>query len=137
MCPCRTIINRPKPSKLCICPMLKGNQTMNRRVITAAVLISLAMLVSGCQAYFRDSTKRTAGETTDDRAIHAAIKTKLVTHGKTRGWKINVDVFRSTVTLQGYVKTEEEQLTALELARETRGVKKVDNKLVVLPPPGS
>lgn len=110
---------------------------MNRRVTTGALLISLAMLVSGCQGYFRDSPNRTAGEATDDRAIHTAIKTKLLSNGETRGWKIDVDVFRSTVTLSGYVRTAEERRAALDIARNTRGVKKVDDKMELLPVPTS
>ena len=107
----------------------------NFRLVTGVMLISLTLLVSGCKGYFRDSPHRTAGEATDDRGIHTAIKAKLVTHGKTRGWKIDVDVFRSEVTLKGYVKSEAERTTALDLAQNTKGVKVVEDKLVVLPPP--
>lgn len=107
----------------------------NLRLLTGALLISVTLLTSGCKGYFRDSDQRTAGEVTDDRGIHTAIKAKLLSHGETRGWKINVDVFRSQVVLRGYVKSETERVTALELARNTKGVKNVDDKLVVLPPP--
>ncbi len=106
---------------------------MIMRVLTGALLISVTLLASACGGYYRDSPRRTVGEATDDRAIHTAVKTKLVSHGETRGWKINVGVFRSTVTLDGYVTSEEERAVALALARDTRGVIKVDDKLVVLP----
>ncbi len=110
---------------------------MIMRVTTAAFLISMTLITTGCQGYFRDSPRRTAGEATDDRAIHTAVKAKLFSAEETRGWKINVDVFRSTVILRGYVKNEEERLAALEIARNTRGVKQVDDKLVLLPPPAN
>jgi len=106
---------------------------MSMRVVTGALLIGIALLTSACQGYYRDSPRRTAGEATDDRAIHTAVKSKLVAHGETRGWKINVDVFRSTVILNGYVRSEAERTVALALARDTRGVIKVDDKLEVLP----
>ena len=98
-------------------------------------MISLLLLASGCQGYFRDSPQRTAGEVTDDRGIHTVVKSKLFSHGETRGWKINVDVFRSVVTLRGYVKSEQERAVAVAIAQDTRGVKNVDDKLVVLPSP--
>ena len=109
---------------------------ISRRLI-AALLVGMTLIASGCQGYFRDSPRRTAGEATDDRGIHTAVKSKLIANGETRGWKINVDVFRSTVTLRGYVQSEDERKIALDLARNTRGVKQVDDKLVVLPPPAS
>ena len=98
-------------------------------------LLLASLFLSGCQGYFRDSPKRTAGEATDDRAIHTAIKSKLVANGQTRGWKINVDVFRGNVTLRGYVKSEAERITAMNLARNTTGVQAVEDLLVLLPPP--
>jgi len=106
---------------------------MNVRVFAGALLVGIALLLSACGGYYRDSPRRTAGEATDDRAIHTAVKSKLIRHGETRGWKINVGVFRSTVTLDGYVASEQERTAALALARDTRGVIKVDDKLVVLP----
>ena len=69
--------------------------------------------------------------------IHTAIKAKLVANGATRGWKIDVDVFRSSVTLTGYVQSEAERTMALELARATKGVKEVADKMIVLPAPES
>jgi len=106
---------------------------MSMRVFASTLLIGVTLLTSACGAYYRDSPRRTAGEATDDRAIHTAVKSKLIRNGETRGWKINVDVFRSTVTLDGYVTSEEERAVALALARDTRGVIKVDDKLEVLP----
>ncbi len=107
------------------------------RWLAGVALVSLTLLVTGCKGYYRDSPLRTAGEATDDRAIHTAVKSRLIAHGETRGWKINVDVFRSTVTLRGYVKSEAELNQAFELARGVKGVKEVANQLVVLPPPSS
>jgi len=116
-------------------PLNTQPNTRRYRSVTGAVLLGLVLLLAGCKGYYGDSNRRTAGEATDDRAIHTAVKSKLIAHGETRGWKINVDVFRSTVILRGYVKSEAERSTALELARGVKGVKEVDDKLVVLPPP--
>jgi len=106
---------------------------MNVRALSAALVVTLTLVATGCQGYFVDSPRRTAGEATDDRGIHTAVKTKLFSHGETRGWKINVDVFRSNVILRGYVRSEAERATAVQLARDTKGVQGVDDQLVVLP----
>ena len=110
---------------------------MTMRALSAAVLIATMLLATACGAYFRDSPRRTVGEAADDSAILTAVKSKLIANGETRGWKINVDVYRSVVTLQGYVKSEAERVAALDFARSTKGVKEVDDKLVVLPAPAS
>jgi len=122
---------QPQPARL------NPQNTVSLRRFASFLLVGLCLLLGACKGYYQDSPHRTAGEGTDDRAIHTAVKAKLVANGETRGWKINVGVFRSQVTLTGYVKSEEERSIALELARNTKGVKEVADKLVVLPPPKS
>ena len=113
--------------------LLTGRPSAGRR-LTAALLIGTVLLMTACGSYLRDSPRRTYGESADDRRIHTSIKTRLFANGETRGWKINVDVFRSVVTLQGYVRSEEERSIAVGYAVNTKGVKEVDDKLEVLPP---
>ena len=97
----------------------------------------LACLLAGCQSYYRDSPGRTVGELTDDSAIGTAVKSKLIRHADTHGWRIDVDTFRGVVTLTGFVKSEAERGIALDLARNTKGVKQVDDRLSVVPAPDS
>jgi len=102
-----------------------------------ALTLAAFVLVSGlggCAGYYRDSPNRTAGEVTDDLGIQTAVKAKLIRHGETRGWRIDVDVRQGVVSLTGYVHSEQEHQTALEMARNTQGVKSVDDKLQVIPP---
>ena len=46
-------------------------------------------------------------------------------------FSINVDCLKSDVTLRGYLKTEAEIDRAIQIAKETSGVKSVVSKLVL------
>jgi len=77
------------------------------------------------------STDDKAGADVSDAAITTAVKTKLLGDGKTPGLKIDVDTSGGVVTLSGDVPTGAEHLNALRLARGTKGVKRVVDKITV------
>jgi len=72
-----------------------------------------------------------AGAVVSDAAVTSAVKAKLLGDGKTPGLKIDVDTQDGVVTLSGNVATAAEQANALRLARNTRGVKRVVDKMTV------
>jgi len=72
-----------------------------------------------------------AGAVVSDAAITSAVKTKLVGDGKTPGLKIDVDTDGGVVTLSGEVDTATQHASALRLARSTKGVKRVVDKITV------
>jgi hyperosmotically inducible protein len=59
------------------------------------------------------------------------VKTKLLGDGKTPGLNIDVDTQDGVVTLSGAVATPTEHASALRLARSTKGVKRVVDKMTV------
>ena len=67
----------------------------------------------------------------DDAWIHAKIVAKLVTDMKTPERKINVDVNNNVVTLRGTVDTAQQKQKTERIARDTDGVKQVNNQLRV------
>ena len=75
--------------------------------------------------------KETVGGGIDDAWIHAKIVAKLLTDKDTPERKINVDVDHNVVTLRGNVDTVEAKTEAERLAKETDGVKRVNNMLKV------
>ena len=82
----------------------------------------------------KDKTKAAAsktGEVVTDAAITSAVKTKLLGDPKVGGLKIDVDTSNGVVTLSGTVHSGTERAEALRLARTTKGVKSVKNKLVM------
>ena len=71
------------------------------------------------------------GAATTDAAITSAVKTKLLADSRVSGMKINVDTSKGIVTLTGDVASMTEKTAALDLARDTKGVKSVVDKLTV------
>jgi hyperosmotically inducible protein len=67
-----------------------------------------------------------------DAALTAAVKAKLLADTATSGLKINVDTLNGVVTLSGEVRSETERDVALRLARETTGVREVNDRLSVV-----
>jgi len=66
-----------------------------------------------------------------DAAVTAAVKTKLLGDGKTPGMAVDVDTADGVVTLSGNVPTAAAHVEALRLARGTKGVKRVVDKMTV------
>lgn len=73
----------------------------------------------------------TVGSSLDDAWIHTKIVAQLVGNSTTPERKINVDVTNNAVTLRGTVETSEQKTEAEQLAKNTDGVKSVNNQLKV------
>ena len=72
-----------------------------------------------------------AADATSDAALTATVKTKLLADTRTSGLKIDVDTKDQVVTLTGRVATSVERRTAVQIARDTTGVKNVRDNLTV------
>ena len=73
----------------------------------------------------------TAGETVDDSVVTAKVKTKLVDDPVTKAYQINVETFKGTVQLSGFVDSADAVARAERLAKDVGGVKDVKNSLQV------
>lgn len=67
----------------------------------------------------------------DDARITAAVKSRLTAHPDINPFEIDVDTVDGVVTLTGEVESEEDREDALEVARETQGVREVVDNLQV------
>lgn len=74
-----------------------------------------------------------AGGVIGDAAITSAVKTKFLGDTNVPGLKIDVDTKDGVVTLTGNVPTSSEKERALQLARDTTGVKRVIDQLKIAP----
>jgi hyperosmotically inducible protein len=68
-----------------------------------------------------------------DATITAKVKTRLLWNNNTEGLKINVDTADGIVTLGGRVDSDAKRQLAVQLAKNTGGVRKVIDNLEVLP----
>jgi hyperosmotically inducible protein len=75
---------------------------------------------------------RDAGDALSDAGITTAVKTKLLADTDVSGLKIDVDTKDGIVTLIGDVGTPLEKKKAVEIARDTNGVKSVKDQLKIV-----
>jgi osmotically-inducible protein OsmY len=71
------------------------------------------------------------GTSVEDAWIHTKIASKLVTNSETPAREIHVDVQNGVVTLRGTVDTASQKADAGRIAKDTDGVKRVNNLLRV------
>jgi osmotically-inducible protein OsmY len=71
------------------------------------------------------------GDSLDDAGIHMKLVAKLIGKTNTPERNINVDVVNNVVTLRGTVDTPEQKAEAERVARNTEGVKGVNNQLKI------
>ena len=101
------------------------------RSIFAWLLVVMALLLAGCQAYV-DGSKRTPGEVTDDTQIKVSVKLKLLNDPEVKGTKIGVSVYRGVVTLSGRVPSEYAREKVHQITAEVRGVESTVDKLTIV-----
>lgn len=98
-----------------------------RRIWNSLAAVLLVTSLAGCQAM----TGKTAGENVDDASITASVKTKLVADKAANLTRIDVDTNSGVVYLNGIVQSSQQKAHAEQLARDTKGVKKVVNNLQI------
>ena len=103
---------------------------MTHRSTAAALFAALmaATLVVGCSS---TPTQQSADEAVDDGVVTAKVKAALVADPVTKAHQINVETFKGTVQLSGFVETDEARSRALQLARDVDGVKRVKDAMEV------
>lgn len=112
-------------------------QNLTRALLVAAVLGSTAL--AGCVSTVDEpaaADRQTAGEVVDDGVVTAKVKAKLVDDPVTKAYQINVETFKGTVQLSGFVDSAEARSRAAQLAGQVGGVKDVENSLEVRKPEG-
>ena len=72
-----------------------------------------------------------AGTAVDDGAITAKVKTALLADPDVKGLRIDVDTKNGVVTLKGTADKSANRDRAVAIAKDTSGVKSVENQLVV------
>lgn len=97
------------------------------RFVTFIFATLLASLL-GCAA---TSTKEGAGEYFDDTVITTKVKTVIFDEPSLKSAEINVETFKGTVQLSGFVNSLADINKAVELARGVKGVTSVKNDMRV------
>ena len=93
-------------------------------IVAAVAMVSMA-------ACSPTRTTRSAGETLDDTAVTAKVKTALARDPSTSAYRIDVESYRGEVQLNGFVETSDMKSAATRVAKSVDGVKSVSNNLEV------
>lgn len=88
--------------------------------------IALVVALAACAG---TRTKESTGEYIDDSVITSQVKAALIADPVTKARQIEVETFKGTVQLSGFVSTTEEKDKAGKIAREVKGVQRVQNNL--------
>lgn len=89
-------------------------------------VLAIALLLSGNVIFAQKSSS-------DDR-ISDQVRMRLATDADVKGGADDVTVANGVVTIKGRVDTDRGKQKATKLAKKVKGVKDVDNQLIVGPP---
>jgi osmotically-inducible protein OsmY len=92
-----------------------------------AILAALAMAVTlGCASTAKSEG---TGEYVDDTVITAKVKTAILGESTLKSSEINVETFKGTVQLSGFVNSQSDVNKAIVVAKNVKGVKSVKNDM--------
>lgn len=97
-------------------------------VTLLALACGVASLSTGCAG---TATRASTGEYIDDRTITTKVKAAMVKDPLVKALDVNVDTFKSTVQLSGFVDTTEQKARAEQIAAGIEGVSKVQNNITI------
>jgi osmotically-inducible protein OsmY len=104
---------------------------MNTEKFFKSLLFSL-FLISVIPSCSTENTKReSTGEYLDDTVLTTKIKSTFIGDSRLKALDINVKTYKGIVQLSGFVDTQKEADRAVQLARTVKGVKAVNNSLIV------
>ena len=95
----------------------------------ATALFTVSLL--GLAACAPTPTKEGAGEYVDDSVITAKVKGEIFNDPSLKATEINVETFKGTVQLSGFVANPEDIAKAGQIARSVKGVTAVKNNIHV------
>jgi osmotically-inducible protein OsmY len=101
-------------------------RTSNRTVPFIAAIALASVL--GCAS---TATQEGTGEYFDDTVITTKVKTAILNEPTLKSTEINVETFKGTVQLSGFVASRADVNKATEVARGVKGVTSVKNDVRV------
>ena len=98
-----------------------------RRLRGLFLPILLALLV-GCAG---TAQQESTGDYIDDTVLTTRVKAAVFNEPSLKSAEINVETFKGTVQLSGFVKTVAERNLAVKLSRAVPGVRQVKNDILI------
>jgi osmotically-inducible protein OsmY len=98
------------------------------RLVASVVLSILLVFQVGCAS---TSSHEATGEYVDDTVITTKVKAAIFNEADLKSAEINVETFKGTVQLSGFVTSQSAVQKAMEVVRGVKGVKAVKNDMRV------
>ena len=98
------------------------------KYIPTIILAFMLATVLGCAS---TSKQESTGEYFDDSAITTKVKAAVFNEPSLKSAEINVETYKGTVQLSGFVNSESDIQKAVEVARSIKGVSSVKNDMRV------
>src|SRR5688572_2576436 len=100
-----------------------GGSTMTKKFwLPLMVAVAAAMALPACT---ETTTSRSTGDVVDDSAMTSKVKTALMRDSGLAALKIDVNTYKDTVQLSGFVNNPTEKNRATEIAQTVQGVRRV------------
>jgi osmotically-inducible protein OsmY len=93
-------------------------------ILAASVVVGLA----GCAP---TSTRAGTGEYIDDTLITSKVKAAFAADPTVKATEVQVETFKGTVQLSGFVESRESAQRAVQIARQVKGVTEVRNNTIL------
>ena len=96
------------------------------KTLTTVLSTSLLVVILGCAS---TRTHEGTGEYVDDSVITTKVKSAIFNEPGLKSSEINVETFKGTVQLSGFVSSPENIKDAVKVASAVGGVKSVKNEM--------
>jgi osmotically-inducible protein OsmY len=108
------------------------------RFQSAAAAALAALALAGAAGCAPTPTRQSTGEMVDDAALTARVKSALINEPGVKSTAINVETFRGTVSLSGFVDSTEMAQKAVTAAENVRGARQpgLDDRVLRTTPSG-
>jgi osmotically-inducible protein OsmY len=105
----------------------------NTKIISMALCLGLLTTgavgtLTGCAG---NSNTRSTGQYIDDKTLQRQVRSSLSDNPEYKFDQVNVDVYRGTCQLSGFVDTQSQKDKAGDIAKGVQGVTSVDNNITV------
>lgn len=94
-------------------------------------ILASAVIVASLVACAGTPKQESTGEYLDDTVLTAKVKSALLNDPAVSGLAVNVESFKGTVQLSGFVKSADEREKAVQVARKVGGVKQIRNDILL------
>lgn len=99
-----------------------------KSILRFLVSFLIIAALAGCAGTQKSES---TGEYIDDSVLTTKVKASIFGDSKLKVLQIDVETFKGIVQLSGFVDSQEAVERAVKLARTVRGVKQVNNSLIV------